>query len=112
MQVEIVQVEIESSGVWMRAERVVPELGTHPGVIVIHDGGGYGEHAIGVAHELAEAPSPRQGACGYEKVAVRQRGPGRPSAAGSTPAAMTLNGMSLVATAAGRRSGAGYPLAA
>jgi carboxymethylenebutenolidase len=27
--------------------------GTHPGIVVVHDGAGFGEHAIGVAQELA-----------------------------------------------------------
>jgi carboxymethylenebutenolidase len=47
------QIEIESSGTLIQAERVVPESGTHPGVIVVHDGNGFGPHAISVANELA-----------------------------------------------------------
>ncbi len=56
------QVEIESGGDRIRAERVVPDEGTHPGVVVIHDGRGFGEHAVGVANELAQA--------GYAALAV------------------------------------------
>ena len=56
------RVEIESGGDRIRAERVVPDEGTHPGVVVIHDGRGFGEHAVGVAHELARA--------GYAALAV------------------------------------------
>jgi len=37
------------------AERIVPGPGAHPGVIVVHDGNGFGPHAIGVANEIAEA---------------------------------------------------------
>ena len=48
------QIEIESNGIRIPAERVVPGPGTHPGVIVVHDGNGFGPHAIGVAHELAD----------------------------------------------------------
>jgi carboxymethylenebutenolidase len=56
------QIEIESGEDRLRAERVVPDGGTHPGVVVVHDGNGFGEHAIGVAHELAKA--------GYAALAV------------------------------------------
>lgn len=60
------QVEVESGEERIRAERVVPDEkthpGAHPGVIVVHDGSGFGEHAIGVAHELANA--------GYAALAV------------------------------------------
>ena len=60
------QIEIDSGGERIRAEWVVPvagtDAGTHPGVVVIHDGTGFGEHAIGVANELAEA--------GYAALAV------------------------------------------
>lgn len=48
------QIEIDVDGVALRAERVVPEGGPHPGVIVIHDGRGFSEHAVGVAEELAQ----------------------------------------------------------
>lgn len=64
------QIEIESGRDRIRAERVVPEATrdasgepvTHPGVLVVHDGTGFGEHAIGVAGELAAA--------GYAALAV------------------------------------------
>lgn len=56
------QIEIESNGAVIRAERVVPDTGPHPGVVVVHDGKGFGPHAIGVAHELAAA--------GYAALAV------------------------------------------
>jgi carboxymethylenebutenolidase len=49
------QIEIESNGNKIPAERVVPGPGAHPGVIVVHDGNGFGPHAIGVANEIAEA---------------------------------------------------------
>lgn len=57
------RLEIKSGQARLRADRIVPEAaGSHPGVIVIHDGGGYGDHAIGVAEELAAA--------GYAALAV------------------------------------------
>jgi carboxymethylenebutenolidase len=56
------QIEIETGAERIRAERIVPDAGTHPGVIVVHDGMGFGEHAIGVAAELAQA--------GYAALAV------------------------------------------
>ncbi len=49
------QVEIEVGGDRIRAERIVPDAGTHPGVVVVHDGRGFGEHAVGVARELAQS---------------------------------------------------------
>ncbi len=49
------QIEIESNGNKIPAEPAVPGPGTHPGVIVVHDGNGFGPHAIGVANEIAEA---------------------------------------------------------
>jgi carboxymethylenebutenolidase len=52
------RLEIQSGQARLRADRFVPEAaGSHPGVVVIHDGGGYGEHAIGVAQELAQGGS-------------------------------------------------------
>lgn len=56
------QVEIAVGADRIRAERIVPDEGTHPGVVVVHDGRGFGEHAVGVAHELAQA--------GYAALAV------------------------------------------
>lgn len=56
------QIEFEAEGDRIPAERVVPGPGTHPGVIVVHDGNGFGPHAIGVANELAKA--------GYTALAV------------------------------------------
>lgn len=60
------QIEIESGGDRIRAEWVVPSPSadetTCPGVVVIHDGAGFGEHAIGVANKLALA--------GYAALAV------------------------------------------
>ena len=56
------QIEIVSGGDRIRAERILPDAGSHPGVIVIHDGAGFGEHAIGIAKELAQA--------GYAALAV------------------------------------------
>lgn len=50
------RLEIASGAARLRADRFLPNTpGPHAGVIVIHDGGGYGEHAIGVAEELAAA---------------------------------------------------------
>ena len=54
--------EIEANETRIPAERVVPGPGAHPGVIVVHDGNGFGPHAIGVAKEIAEA--------GYTALAV------------------------------------------
>ena len=48
------QVEYESGEDRIRAERVAPEGGPHPGVIVVHDARGFSEHVAGVARELAE----------------------------------------------------------
>jgi carboxymethylenebutenolidase len=66
------QIEIESGGDRIRAERIAPGTGTHPGVVVVHDGNGFGEHAIAVANELAQA--------GYAALAVDlySRGAPRP----------------------------------
>ena len=66
------QIEIESGQDRIEAVRVVPDDGIHPGVIVVHDGGGFGEHAIGVAHELADN--------GYAALAVNLYSRGGPSA--------------------------------
>lgn len=48
------QIEIESGNEKIRAEWILPKGSPRAGMIVVHDGGGYGEHAIGVAHELAD----------------------------------------------------------
>ncbi len=71
------QIEIESGADRIRAERVVPDQGMHPGVVVVHDGTGFGEHAIGVAHELARA--------GYAALAVDLYSRGAPPAKISNP---------------------------
>jgi len=71
------QVEFESGKDRIRAERVVPEEGIHPGVVVVHDGGGFGEHAIGVAHELARA--------GYAALAIDLYSRGGPAAGITNP---------------------------
>ena len=76
------QVEIESAGDRIRAERVVPDVGTHPGVVVIHDGGGFGEHAVGVAHELAQA--------GYAALAVNLYSREAPAADITNPELLTF----------------------
>lgn len=47
------RVDLTSNGDRIRGEYLVPDGGLHPGVIVLHDGRGFGEHAIGVAQELA-----------------------------------------------------------
>lgn len=65
------QVEITSGQDQIEAVRVVPDEGCHPGVIVVHDGGGFGEHAVGVAHELADA--------GYSALAVNLYSRGGPA---------------------------------
>ncbi len=64
------EIEIDSQGTKIPAERVVPPVGTHPGVVVVHDGRGFGSHAIGVANELANA--------GYAALAVDLFGRGAP----------------------------------
>lgn len=48
-------VEIASGSARIEGESFVPEgaVGPSPGVVVVHDGRGFGEHAIGVARELA-----------------------------------------------------------
>ena len=73
MQIEI---ETGSGGERIRAERVLPgeleETGGRPGIIVVHDGNGFGEHAIGVANELARA--------GYVALAVDLYSRGAPPA--------------------------------
>lgn len=59
------RVELDSGGDRIRGEYVVGEgtaAGPRPGVVVVHDGRGFGDHAIGVAHELA--------AQGYAALAV------------------------------------------
>ena len=79
------QIEIEVGGDTLRAEWIVPsaneastdEPASHPGVIVIHDGGGFGEHAIGVARELADA--------GYAALAVNLYSRGGPRPGLSNP---------------------------
>lgn len=71
------QIEIVSGGDRIRAERIVPDSGSHPGVIVIHDGSGFGEHAIGIAKELAQA--------GYAALAVDLFSREAPSAELSKP---------------------------
>jgi carboxymethylenebutenolidase len=71
------QIEIKSGADRIRAERVVPDQGMHPGIVVVHDGTGFGEHAIGVAHELARA--------GYAALAVDLYSRGAPPAKISNP---------------------------
>ena len=71
------KIEIESGQDRIEAVRVVPEAGSHPGVIVVHDGGGFGEHAIGVAEELAAA--------GYAALAVNMYSRGGPPADPTNP---------------------------
>lgn len=71
------KVEIESGADLIEAVRVVPDGGVHPGVIVVHDGGGFGEHAIGVAHKLADA--------GYAALAVNLYSRGGPAPSLTNP---------------------------
>lgn len=71
------QIELGSKGDRIRGEYVVPGAGAHPGVIVVHDGRGFGEHAIGVAHELAAA--------GYAALALDLYSRGKPAADISNP---------------------------
>ena len=67
------QIELASKGDRIRAELVVPAgAGPHPGVVVVHDGRGFGDHAIGVAHELASQ--------GYAALAVDLYSRGGPAA--------------------------------
>jgi carboxymethylenebutenolidase len=65
------QIEIKSADTRIRAERVVPDEGVHPGVIVVHDARGFSEHVVGVAHELARA--------GYAALAVDMYSRGGPA---------------------------------
>lgn len=66
------QIELASNGARIRGEYVVPaDVGPHPGIVVVHDGRGFGEHAIGVARELA--------AQGYAALAVDLYSRGRPA---------------------------------
>jgi len=65
------QIELASYDDRIRGEYIVPDAGLHPGVIVLHDGRGFGEHAVGVAHELA--------ALGYAALAVDLYSRGRPA---------------------------------
>lgn len=65
------QIELASNDDQIRGEYVVSDAGPHPGVIVLHDGRGFSEHAVGVAHELA--------AQGYAALAVDLYSRGRPA---------------------------------
>jgi carboxymethylenebutenolidase len=66
------QIELASKGDRIRGEYVVSDAGSpRPGVIVLHDGRGFGEHVVGVAHELA--------ARGYAALAVDLYSRGRPA---------------------------------
>ena len=49
------RVAIESKQDRIEAVRVAPDAGCHPRVIVEHDGGGFVEHAIAIAHSLTDA---------------------------------------------------------
>lgn len=66
------RIEIASSGGRIQGEYVAPDAGPRPGVVVVHDGRGFGDHAIGVAHELAEQ--------GYAALAVDLYSRGGPAA--------------------------------
>ncbi|MEZ4331866.1 MAG: dienelactone hydrolase family protein [Myxococcota bacterium] len=65
------RIELASDGDRIQGEYVVSDAGPRPGVLVIHDGRGFGEHAIGVAHELAEQ--------GYAALAVDLYSRGAPA---------------------------------
>jgi len=65
------EVEIDSNGARIRAVRIAPDEGDHPGVVVVHDGRGFGAHTIGVARELADA--------GYVALAVDLYSRGAPA---------------------------------
>ncbi|MBK7952239.1 MAG: dienelactone hydrolase family protein [Deltaproteobacteria bacterium] len=66
------QIELASKGDRIRGEYVVSDAGSpRPGVLVLHDGRGFSEHVVGVAHELAEQ--------GYAALAVDLYSRGRPA---------------------------------